>query len=965
MSATERDLLYRAKFQDDVTAGLTVVDSAIKETENSVKKTTAAIDPMANAIAEIKRREEAWKEEVFKLRDAVQKQTESFQLRAEALRDPATMRAVQEQQKLRQEIELLTRSTKTEEQEITALNTAMADNLIRLERQRNLVANPGYQAAMREEAKLKKEIADITKAALPTAEREAEVIGITTRQRRELIVAMREVMRGNFTQLSGTAMVLEEGKGGITGALKAAMEMMGGPYVVAAGGAALATAGVAAAMWKASEASAEMWHHMELLGKEEGVSAQTMLGFQYMATGTGVSVDQLGKAFATFTEKLGSHSAKMRELGITAQDPIQAFEQLMEIIKNTADATQRDAIAKETLGAGWKKLIPVLEQGKAGAEAAMAAMQIPPETAAAYERANKAQIEIDKAWVAIKASSGGYFAELRANLKEAEASLLGHSDKLELIRKKSEENYKIAVKEAALRGAPVPTGAQLGIIAGAAAAQRKESRQSENAALTDEQKEIAKSNLGILKKNDLSEALAEEKKQFDENKKIIMGDFADKRQLNQSHQKLLEDSERAHQMRMKEIRDQFARKGGSDRNLSERQATALEKYSEENREFSLGYGNAAEDQRRIAKIENTYREEEHSLKAHGALLVEMERAKNNEIQQIRDKALMQEFERQREDSQNQDKIIAERRQRLLEDKKLEVEAAQLRLDRSSIESPKPHNFFPGKDDHSASDKIARENLAQQRIDSVSRNIELEQAQNNQFKIDAIKEKYALRDMQRQDKLAQALFKEHEAKIEMIQKEADLVQGFSSRELSQAIQGKLTIKSLEADMTSFLADQFAERTTKWIEQSLLEKAFSEGQSAAQIAETQAQASLAASAWSPAAISASIATLGAASATGEAGYFQALASGQIAAASMIPHARGGMVFGTALKQPEETWTPVQPSRINPVSSSTTNHYGGPISITISGAGDPRAVAREVAKVLPRATMLAAKNRSGTSR
>ena len=136
--------------------------------------------------------------------------------------------------------------------------------------------------------------------------------------------------------------------------------MLGGPYVVAAGLAAVATTGVAVALWKASEAEAEMVHKTDLLGQTLGVSGEAIRGFQYLAVGTGVTTEELGRVFGIFEKNLGKNSEKFRELGITARDPLEAFEQVMDRAKGMGDAVERNPFLNEALGRGWEKIAPVI-----------------------------------------------------------------------------------------------------------------------------------------------------------------------------------------------------------------------------------------------------------------------------------------------------------------------------------------------------------------------------------------------------------------------------------------------------------------------------------------------------------------------------------------------------------------------------------------------------------------------------
>jgi len=320
---------------------------------------------------------------------------------------------------------------------IEGLTKSVQSNIDKLQAQKAMLTDAGFQAAQAEAAKLKHEIEELTKA----QHGENEAVQLTISSRRELMVMMHELSQFRYKNLAGSAMVLEEGEGGAMGAIKAATAMLGGPYVVAAGAAALATVGIGAAFWKASEAQAEMVHKSELLAQMLGVSGEAIRGFQYLVAGTNVTTEEMGRVFGIFEKNLGNNSEKFRELGITARDPMAALEQVMDKARGMGDAVERATFLNEALGRGWEKTAPVILKGGAAMREAVEVMKIPEDTLAAYERANNAQIEIDKNFTVMGKNAGGFFAEFRANVKEFEESLttmiVGTSELREAARQES------------------------------------------------------------------------------------------------------------------------------------------------------------------------------------------------------------------------------------------------------------------------------------------------------------------------------------------------------------------------------------------------------------------------------------------------------------------------------------------------------------------------------------------------
>jgi hypothetical protein len=330
---------------------------------------------------------------------------------------PGLQRAQSEIANTRVSIDKMGPAERAWSEEIQRVRTSIIEQRDALVLRKEALDDPATRRAIKEAAQLHDEINKLTKAEVGNA----EAVQLTSRSRKELIVLMHELSQGRYKNFGGSLMVLEEGNGGITGAVKAATAMLGGPYVVAAGLAAVATTGVAVALWKASEAEAEMVHKTNLLGQTLGVSGEAIRGFQYLAVGTGVTTEELGRVFGIFEKNLGKNTEKFRELGITARDPLAAFEQVMDRAKGMGDAVERNTFLNEALGRGWEKIAPVIMQGGDAAKEAIEKMRIPEDTLANFERANKAQIEIDKSFLSIKLHAGEAFSGIRAGFKELEA----------------------------------------------------------------------------------------------------------------------------------------------------------------------------------------------------------------------------------------------------------------------------------------------------------------------------------------------------------------------------------------------------------------------------------------------------------------------------------------------------------------------------------------------------------------
>ena len=205
-------------------------------------------------------------------------------------------------------------------------------------------------------------------------------------------------------------------------------------------------------------------------------------------------------------------------------------------------------------------------------------------------------------------------------------------------------------------------------------------------------------------------------------------------------------------------------------------------------------------------------------------------------------------------------------------------------------------------------------------------------------------------------IADARKKEHDEQVKQITEEANLVQGFAARELATAMQGKLTEKKLQLDLQNEAIQQIAERSTKWLETQILQMAFSETAATTSTANSVADAAVVSTAWAPASMAASIGTFGAAAGTGEASWFQAMASGTAFGA----HAAGGFAFGPSIfgERGPEAGTPIVPMQITTASHTTNNT--GETHFHFHGYS-----VEQIASILPRAQATQLRSRGQTSR
>lgn len=188
---------------------------------------------------------------------------------------------------------------------------------------------------------------------------------------------------------------------------------------------------------------------------------------------------------------------------------------------------------------------------------------------------------------------------------------------------------------------------------------------------------------------------------------------------------------------------------------------------------------------------------------------------------------------------------------------------------------------------------------------------------------------------------------HEEEMKLIRERFDVGQKLASDQVYKMLQGEFTIRGAVNATKDVMFRAFADTTTKWIEEQLIKMVFSKGAQAEETASAVAQASVVGAAWAAPSMATSIATFGGSTATGSAAWFTAMTAAQ--GYSVMPHERGGMMFGPGLKQREEEFTPLVPGRVSPIHNSTTNHNttnAQSITIHIHG-GDEKTTLRTLRK------------------
>lgn len=188
---------------------------------------------------------------------------------------------------------------------------------------------------------------------------------------------------------------------------------------------------------------------------------------------------------------------------------------------------------------------------------------------------------------------------------------------------------------------------------------------------------------------------------------------------------------------------------------------------------------------------------------------------------------------------------------------------------------------------------------------------------------------------------------HEEEMKLIRERFDVGQKLASDQVYKMLQGEFTIQGAVNATKDVMFRAFADTTTKWIEEQLIKMVFSKGAQAEETATAVAQASVVGAAWAAPSMATSIATFGGSTATGSAAWFTAMTAAQ--GYSVMPHARGGAVFGPVSASREEAFAPFVPGRIVPSYNSTTNHNttnAQSITIHVHG-GDEKTILRTLRK------------------
>jgi len=971
------------KFQDDITPAIIVVRKSIEQVTDSTSKLYEVTGHENDAINESIKAFKAQQTGLQSLNDDLQKNVSRLTDQKKYLSSPEYRQSAVDAEKLRLEVNALTKEVQEEaaamvfaknsatplEREIENLNIQLGESVTKLRAQKEVLQDPGYKARQAEVAGLKSEIAKMTES---TAKNSAEQVGADAvekgifsnmRTRREALVMVHEAAMGRTKNLMGSAMVFAEYAD--LDIMKTVTSMIT-PVTVGVGLASVAVVGLGVELVRLSEKAAENYHQMELLGAQSGSTAEEIIALQHAAIGTEVSTKTLADSFGKFTLRLGEHRTELAKVGVTARDPKEAFAQLMDVVAGTNDASERNRIMNLALGKSWEQLAPFILKGGDAFRQALKEMQIPDSTKKRYEEINALQEESAKNWDVIKNRASGAAAGILSNLDRIK---LGFS-----------ELAKTKGLATAIGNVGIANVSYLWQVGNKALEDEQRKQKTPGNAPQGPSEDLLKARAEwekTFRKDSLADALKDENKRWKDELKLAK-DYSDKlKAAGQQSQGDVEKVERAHQMRMADIRKSFERKTPKGHTESDEKRLAgmlqtreTEIAGEKAYQDAIASMEAQGIDRQVAtlqagtdkKVAETSKRYDDMVKlAHGnrKLLSRLERDEAQEIEAIENESA--EKIQAIYTKEHNDDVIKKAKdyhndQEYLQKKQDEVKEASKKIAAINVSSSKNLPGTVGKKDSSKYD------LERQAIDQSA--AERKRAIANEIK-DEKQKAAALQAIEANSAVQKARVDraELEERKKNYEKYSAIVQSYAQGQLSSALKGELTLtKAKEAAKDAainFVAEEAAKRMAKWVESLVFEKSESAVASAEAVAQAQITGAMLAESYATAAALASIATMGAADVAGSAGLLTTVST----AHATTGFAGGGVQFGSAYtgERGPEISTPTVPRRITQTTNSTVNNsYGGGTIIINTGASVDR-----VAAVAVRATTRQARGMVRSSR
>ena len=102
------------------------------------------------------------------------------------------------------------------------------------------------------------------------------------------------------------------------------------------------------------------------LSTRTAISVEDLAGLSYGAKLSGTELESAAAAVSKLGLNMGKESERYAKLGITAQEPLEAFKQYADIFKSIQDPQARAAFGAEALGKSWQEAAVLLNEGSSG-----------------------------------------------------------------------------------------------------------------------------------------------------------------------------------------------------------------------------------------------------------------------------------------------------------------------------------------------------------------------------------------------------------------------------------------------------------------------------------------------------------------------------------------------------------------------------------------------------------------------
>lgn len=101
------------------------------------------------------------------------------------------------------------------------------------------------------------------------------------------------------------------------------------------------------------------------LSKTTSLTISQLSGLGVAAKMSATDLETVAASVSRLSVNMGKDAEKFRALGITAKDPLEAFQQLADVFVSIRDPQERAAVAAAALGKSWESVAPLLSEGGA------------------------------------------------------------------------------------------------------------------------------------------------------------------------------------------------------------------------------------------------------------------------------------------------------------------------------------------------------------------------------------------------------------------------------------------------------------------------------------------------------------------------------------------------------------------------------------------------------------------------